>query len=269
MRRIKLSKLEPDRQIAAGSIITIVGKRNTGKTQLCLNLMYLLRDKFEFVLAMTPTQSTAAALREIMPAACVYDQGLDLGAIERLMAYQAECAAKGKRQRSTLLLMDDTSWDAKSFRTPAPILAQLYRNGRHHAISVLHTCQDCLDCSVGLRGQVDVLMCLREVSLQQRKRLQTAFFGLLTMPEYNAVMDAATERYGCLVLLNTVPSNDPTECLFWWRAKPELPPFRLANEVFYTLAQRTMTLKDLQTQRKPVGGGGIVVEACGQSVVSA
>ena len=29
--------------------------------------------------------------------------------------------------------------------------------------------------------------------------------------------DAATERYGCLVLLNTVPTNEPSECLFWWR----------------------------------------------------
>ena len=271
MHKIKLSRLEPEKQIAAGSIVTIVGKRNTGKTRLCLHLMYLLRDKFDFVIAMTPTQSTATALREIMPSACVYDQGLDLGVIERLMAYQADCAAKGKRLRSTLLLMDDTSWDAKSFRTPAPILAQLYRNGRHHAISVLHTCQDCLDCAVGLRGQVDVLMVLREVSLQQRKRLQTAYFGLLTMPEFNAVMDTATEKYGALVLLNTVPTNDPTECLFWWRAKPELPPFRVANDVFYKLGKRTTTLQDLQKQRRAVGGrgGGILVEACGQSVVSA
>ena len=99
MHKIKLSRLEPEKQIAAGSIITIVGKRNTGKTRLCLNLMYLLREKFDFVIAMTPTQSTATALREIMPAACVYDQGLDLGVIERLMAYQADCAAKGKRLR--------------------------------------------------------------------------------------------------------------------------------------------------------------------------
>ena len=64
-------------------------------------------------------------------------------------------AAKGKRMRSTLLVLDDCSWDAKSFRTPAPILAQLYRNGRHNRITVIMTCQDVLDIGVGLRGQVD------------------------------------------------------------------------------------------------------------------
>jgi len=66
MHKIKLSRLDPEKQIAAGSIITIVGRLNSGKSKICLHLMYLLREKFEFVIAMTPgrlrRQGKAAAI---------------------------------------------------------------------------------------------------------------------------------------------------------------------------------------------------------------
>ena len=59
MSRLKLSRLDPAKQIAAGSIITVVGKRNTGKSKIVQNLMYLLRDKFEFCIS--PHQKNAQA----------------------------------------------------------------------------------------------------------------------------------------------------------------------------------------------------------------
>ena len=120
---LKLAKLDPTQQIPSGSIITIVGKRNTGKTQCILNLMYALREKVEFAICMTPTRSSAVEFKKVMPSSCVYD-GLDLDVIERMMDVQAECAAAKKRLRSILLVLDDTSWEAKAFRTPSPILAR-------------------------------------------------------------------------------------------------------------------------------------------------
>ena len=98
---MKLSRLDPDKQIAAGTIITVCGKRNTGTSLITRHLMSVLRDKIEFAICMTPTQSSADAFRQCMPHGLVYDQGLDLGVIERLMAYQSECAAKGKRDMSS------------------------------------------------------------------------------------------------------------------------------------------------------------------------
>ena len=132
---LKLSRLDVSKQVPLGSIITIVGKLNTGKSKCVLNILYKLRDKLDFCLCMTPTASSAAAFAQIMPRACVYENGLDLDVIERLMAFQSDCAKEKKRVRSVALVLDDCSWEAKAFRQPAPTLAKLYRNGRHMNIT--------------------------------------------------------------------------------------------------------------------------------------
>ena len=266
MTSLKLSKLDPAKQVAPGSIITLVGKRNTGKTQCILNLMFELRNKIELCICMTPTRSSAQAFAKVMPRCLIFDE-LRLDVIERLMDIQSEIAAAKRRVRSVLLVLDDTSWEAKAFRTPSPILARLYRNGRHLRISVICVLQDCMDYHVGLRGQVDVLMCLREVSLQMRKRLHSSWFGLLSLAEFNAVMDTVTERYGVLCLLNTVPSNTPAEVLYWWRAKLSLPPFRVVSDVYYFLAQHPELAPKEDKRNQPRREGCIQVETCGGSTV--
>eukprot|EP00966_Prymnesium_polylepis_P092392 2138846-Prymnesium_polylepis.1 len=135
-RSIRLERLSPG-QIAVGSIISIIGKRGTGKTLMLRALTYKLRDKIDFCIAMTPTTSSAEALAKVMPRQCIYDQGLNLDVIDRLMDTQTDNAARGSRVFSVLLILDDVSWDAASFKRPAPTLSKLYRNGRHMRITVM------------------------------------------------------------------------------------------------------------------------------------
>ena len=261
---LKLLKLNPAEQISVGSIITVVGKRNTGKSLIVRELLYKLRDQIDFCVCMTPTASSAHAFSQMMPRACVYDQGLNLEVIDKLMAFQSDCAKRKKRVRSVALVLDDCSWEAKSFRTPAPTLAQLYRNGRHMKITVLTVMQDAMDCSVGLRGQIDCLICLREASAQMRKRLHACWFGVVSLAGFNAIMDVVTENYGALCYLGTVPKNSPTECLFWYRAKKTLPPFRCVNDVFYKYAASPPPRDcESKTNGCQARRGGLVVETFG------
>jgi energy-coupling factor transporter ATP-binding protein EcfA2 len=245
---IKLERLSPTESIAAGSIISIIGKRGTGKTLLLRALTYKLRDKIDFCIAMTPTTSSAEALAKVMPRQCIYDQGLNLDVIDRLMDTQTDNAARGSRVFSTLLILDDVSWDAASFKRPAPTLSKLYRNGRHMRITVICVHQDAMDLNVGLRGQVDIVILLRELSLQMRKRLHTCWFGLLSLQEFQCVLDKVTEDYGALCLLNNSKSNLPSECLFWYRANPNIPTFRLVNDIFWQFAEREVNTTKRQVQ---------------------
>ena len=268
---LKLDRFDPATQIPKHSIITVIGKRNTGKSTMVKSLLYKLRDRVEFCLCFTPTASSAEAFAQVMPRACVYDK-LDMEVIDRLMAYQSDCANRGKRLRSCCVLLDDCSWEAAHFKRPAPTLAQLYRNGRHLAIFVICVLQDGLDYHVGLRGQCDSVFMLREGSLQMRKRLHSAYVPALTLPEFHSVMDAVTENYGALVVSNTVQKNSPSECLFWWRAKPALPPFRFVSDVFYRLSERVVPPSEKAVApQMPHRKGGVFVEACGDdnTVVSA
>ena len=140
------------------------------------------------------------------------------------------------------------------------MISDLCRNGRHLAITVLITSQYATDLGPGLRSQVDCVFVLRDPSIQNRKRLWSSYFGLMPLAQFNAVFDAATEAYGALVLNQTVPSNEVRECVFWYRAKPAMPPFRLTNEVYYKLATRSAPnwARGLDTH----------VEICGRSTVS-
>ena len=262
---ITVDRLDAD-SIKTGSIIVLLGRRGTGKSVCAYNLLYKLRDKHDFALCFTPTQSSADLFAKCMPRRCIYDR-LDLTVLQRLLDYQASCLAKGKRCRSTLVILDDTSWEAKAFRTPAPVLGFLARNGRHSLITVLITAQTPLDLGPAIRSQVDYAITLREVVTQQRKKLYETYFGVLpTFESFCHLMDITTENYGALCLLNSVNSNDPAQCLRWWRAKASLPPFRLPNDVFFRLAE---TMKPLPVDEKDQTAkkGGVAVEMCGASTV--
>ena len=259
---IQLQKLSPDKQIPCGSIISVIGKRNTGKSKIIMNLLYKLREKVDFCICMTPTTDSAEAFATCMPRQCIYDKGLDLDVIERLMDLQSDHAARGKRVFNVMLVLDDVSWNAAAFKRPAPTLARLYRNGRHLKITVACVLQDAMDYNVGLRGQCDAIFLLRETSLQMRKRLHSCWFGILSWQEFQCVLDAVTENYGALCLLNTVQKNTPSECLFWWRANPSVPPFRLVNSVFYKYAEcKTVPSRERNTSR--MLKGAVAVETCG------
>ena len=47
-----------------------------------------------------------------------------------------------------------------------------------------------------------------------------------------------TENYGVLVLDNTAPTNRLEDCLFWYRAEVNLPPFKMGKPIFYKLSQK-------------------------------
>ena len=253
-------------QIKPGSIIALIGKRGSGKSHMALQILYKLRNKIDFAVCMTPTQSSAEAFSRCMPRCLIYDK-LDLDAIQRLIDYQSDCLARGKKLRSTLLLLDDTSWEARAFRAPAPVLAFLARNGRHSLLTVLITMQSPLDIGPAIRSQVDYVLTLREAVTQQRKRLYESYYGIIpTFSDFCTVLDMTTESFGALVMLNSVNSNKFQDCLRWYRAKPSLPPFRLVNDCFYFLAQTMKPLpvedKDQKRQKR-----GMVVQTSGASTV--
>jgi len=96
-----------------------------------------------------------------------------------------------------------------------------------------------MDLGPALRTQVDYCFALRENVISNRERLHKYFFGVFPrFEEFSRVLDACTANYECLVIDNTVQSNNITDCVFWYKASPDLPPFRLCAPVFWELEQR-------------------------------
>lgn len=125
-----------------------------------------------------------------------------------------------------------------------------------------------MDMPPDLRTQVDYVFCFKESILTNKMKLWKYFFGMFerfpgehltprcprrprhpqrtkhppVLPWYTSdfqrVMDRCTENHGVLVLDNTAPTTRIEDCVFWYKARIDLPPFRMGRDVYWRLAEQ-------------------------------
>ena len=97
-----------------------------------------------------------------------------------------------------------------------------------------------MDMGPDLRTQVDYLFALRENIHSNKQKLWKYFFGMFNKyEEFNRVMDKCTENYSALVLDNTcAKSNQVTDCIFWYKADPTLPGFKMGKQLYWNVSRR-------------------------------
>ena len=102
-----------------------------------------------------------------------------------------------------------------------PNIRGIFMNGRHWRITFMLTMQYCMDLPPDLRTNIDFVFILRENIIQNQDKLYKNFFGIFPhVDTFREVMNSCTEGYDCLVLDNTSRSNKISDCIFWYRAKP-------------------------------------------------
>ena len=62
------------------------------------------------------------------------------------------------------------------------------------------------------------------------------FFGVFaTQDDFTTVLERCTQNYETLVLDNTLQVGQPSECVFWYKAKLDNGPFTIGRDVFFRL----------------------------------
>lgn len=236
VRRFDPATLKPHR------IIIVVGKRGTGKSVLQRDLMYHLSGKLDFGLAMTPTEETAETFRQHMPDSWIYN-AFSTDKLERMLNMQREMV-KQKKARSLFLLLDDCMYDKKILKGLG--IRDLFMNGRHLNVTMCNAVQYVMDMGPDLRTQVDYVFALRENIISNKNKLWKYFFGMFEKYEdFAKVMDKCTENHSCIVMDNTTGSCNVDECIFWYKAKFELPEFKIGKPVYWKLStEYTKTEED-------------------------
>tara|TARA_B100000035_G_C20517496_1_gene343888 strand:- start:75 stop:479 length:405 start_codon:yes stop_codon:yes gene_type:complete len=79
-----------------------------------------------------------------------------------------------------------------------------------------------MDLPPDLRANIDFVFVLRENIVQNQEKIYKNFFGIFPhVDTFKEVMNSCTEGFDCLVLDNTSRSNKISDCVFWYRAKPD------------------------------------------------
>lgn len=228
VRKFDPSTLKPHR------IIILVGKRGTGKSVLQRDLLYHLSEKLDFGLAMTPTEESAETFRQHIPDSWIYSS-FNGTKLDTMLTMQREMV-RTKRQRNLFVIMDDCMYDKKILKGVG--IRDLFMNGRHLSITLCNAVQYVMDMGPDLRTQVDYVFALRENIIANKSKLWKYFFGMFEKyEEFARVMDKCTADHGCIVMDNTTGSCNVEECIFWYKAAMNLPPFKIGKEVYWRLSE--------------------------------
>lgn len=225
-------------------IAYFIGRRAVGKTQCCRHILYHLKDKVDFGLFMTPTEDSASNFRTFAPESWIYDS-FDQGKLEEMLSMQRQLSRTNK-QRNLMCVLDDCMYDKKVLKGTA--IRDLHMNGRHLKCQFINCVQYLMDIGPELRSQIDYVFVFKEPIYANQVKLWKFFFGIFpNFNDFKTVLERCTSNYGVLVLDNTQPSMEISDCLFWFRASLDIPKFRLGKEIFWQLSEKhTKTPKQRQ-----------------------
>ena len=214
-----------------GPKLVVIGKPGTGKTTLIASILHNKKDIFPIGMVMSGTEDSNGFYGKIFPQSFVYNK-LDEQKIEDFVKRQ-KLARKHLQNPWAVLLLDDCTDDPKILRRP--LFQGIFKNGRHWKMMFILSLQYCMDVLPVIRTNVDGTFILREPNLRNRKNLWENYAGVI--PDFSLfceIMDQITDDYTALYIHNATRSNKMEDCLFWYKADPNISSnFKFGSNHFW------------------------------------
>jgi hypothetical protein len=204
--------------------------RNTGKTTMITSILYEKSHIFPVGQVMSGTEDSNGHYGKIFPSTFVYN-ALEKSKIEDFIKRQ-KLAKQHLPNPWAILLLDDCTDDPKIFTDP--MFQGIFKNGRHWKMLFLLSLQYSLDIKPVIRTNVDGTFILRESNLRNRRCLWENYAGVFPdFDQFCQVLDQITDDYTALYVHNATTSNKIEDCVFWYKAKPTPPEFRIGCNEFW------------------------------------
>ena len=253
----------------------LVGKRNTGKSTVIQDILYYsMKNKIPRACVFSGTEEANGFFKQFIPGTFIFDGSNVESQLTSILDTQKDLTMKkqmGKISNDTdiriTIILDDLGYARSTLKKE--IIRQIFMNGRHYGISMIVSCQYCMDISIDLRTNADFIYVLKQNNAASIKNLYENYFsGFEKKRHFQTVLEACTSDYQCLVLDNTRPTTNVQDVCFWYKAKlgrkfrfgsPDLWRFHnrwhLTDEERYLQTQNLKKMKNIGSTAK----GGIVV----------
>ena len=211
--------------LKAGSVVVLIGKRETGKSFLVRDILYNHKD-IPIGTIISGTEGANSFYSHMIPSIYIYGE-YEPQIIDNVIKRQVlvrnemkkEVAMRGQTNIDprAFLILDDCLYDASW--TKDKNVRSLFMNGRHYNETFIITMQYCMGIPPSLRTNVDFVFILRENLINNRKKLYEQYAGMFpSFDIFCQVMDQCTENYECLVIHNNAKSNKLEDQVFWYKA---------------------------------------------------
>jgi len=184
-------------------------------------------NNIDVAIGMSPTEESTDSLSAYICKTMIYTTFSE-AVLQNILDTQARMWKRGVGYRIALFL-DDCVYDKKILKTKT--FRELMMNGRHRKITLILAAQYCMDLPPSCRSNIDIVVMARDNIKSNQKKLYEQFAGFFeTQADFNACFAATTTNYEVLVIDNkSTQSNDLTDNVKWYKARNDLPPFRLGK----------------------------------------
>uniref|UniRef100_A0A6C0CRB3 Uncharacterized protein n=1 Tax=viral metagenome TaxID=1070528 RepID=A0A6C0CRB3_9ZZZZ len=236
--RLQIKKFDPHiliqrRSKNSAPVICVIGKRNTGKSEVIKNLLYYNR-KIPSGIIISPTEAGNSFYSEFCPDLFIHHQ-FDPDILNKVLKRQKrKIKETGKHPHNDFfVVLDDCMYDCKNIGKDKNI-REIFCNGRHFQITLIMSVQYIMDLPISLRSNVDYVFCMRENNTHNVERLYNSYFGIFPSKQsFSQAFNIITDNFGSIVLDNLSRSNKIEECVFWHRSPYPSANFRIGGVTFW------------------------------------
>lgn len=237
-RKLEIARFDPSTMPPDATVLA-VGKRNTGKSTLEVDLIWNLRHHYDLVIGFNESEESSRTLAKFCPPAFTYKR-FDATKLEEVIDFQRKMVeaseTSGRRRfKRIALVLDDAMANPKTRK--AGVLNDIHMVGRHRKVGLFNTVQYLYNVPRDLRAQMDFVFCFREVDMDNLSRIHKSYFNMFTFAEFKHIFDSNTQGFDCIVLDNRNASQSLEGRVFWYRADPTIKPFRSGAKVYWKLSK--------------------------------
>lgn len=231
---------DPLEHLTGAERVGIIGLPGMGKSSAVKSLLYQLQSKMATILVISGSETDNNFYSSCIPKLFIQNS-VAPKVLKMLINRQRLVMNSGNKHTHTLLILDDVMDNPKALDNPGINL--LYKQGRHVNVSVWLIQQYPMDVKPFVRTTTSAVILFHTGNIDARRKLYEIYGSgvFRDFQEFDHVFGfiTSTQQHTAMVILPNAPGCGLglAGCVFWYRARVDLPAFRAGHPAIWKYAQ--------------------------------